>query len=282
MPSGRCRAPPSPLLRPRSSPARAGATRACVPMRPPHPPAHPSACLCSAWEMLSTVTEVKGVASPSLPANAATCGGVNARGRGRQTSARVSPGTHSEHPACAHKQASPGQGPRAVHPRHHSHHHHPPSRTLLISASTKCPMVMREGMACGLMMRSGETPSAVKGISSCECGGREGGRVGGGETRGMGGCCKRALACGMQRSSSSRAQGDAAARPPNTNTDGTRARACLGVGDADGALLPVPRSKLVAHLRDAHRAHTHLDESLAVRAGGEQHTVHHPALRVSQ
>ena len=32
---------------------------------------------------------------------------------------------------------------------------------------------MREGMACGLMMRSGVMPSAVKGMSSC----REGAKV---------------------------------------------------------------------------------------------------------
>ena len=32
--------------------------------------------------------------------------------------------------------------------------------------STSCPMVIRLGRACGLMIRSGRTPSAVKGISS--------------------------------------------------------------------------------------------------------------------
>ena len=38
--------------------------------------------------------------------------------------------------------------------------------TLLMSASTRWPMVMREGMAWGLMMRSGTIPSAVQGMSS--------------------------------------------------------------------------------------------------------------------
>ena len=63
-----------------------------------------SPCLCSAAEMFSTVTEVKGVASPSLPTSAAT---------------------------------------------------------LLIRHSTRCPMVIRLGMACGLMMMSGTMPSDV-------------------------------------------------------------------------------------------------------------------------
>lgn len=44
----------------------------------------------------------------------------------------------------------------------------------------------------------------------------------------------------------------------------------LGVGDADGALLPVPRRELVADLGDADGAHAHLDELLALVVGGQQ------------
>ena len=46
-----------------------------------------------------------------------------------------------------------------------------PSRALMHATlesrhSTRCPMVMRQGMAWGLMMRSGTMPSHVKGMSS--------------------------------------------------------------------------------------------------------------------
>lgn len=37
---------------------------------------------------------------------------------------------------------------------------------LLIKHSIKCPIVIREGIACGLMMMSGTIPSYEKGISS--------------------------------------------------------------------------------------------------------------------
>ena len=39
--------------------------------------------------------------------------------------------------------------------------------TLEMRHSIMCPMVMREGMAWGLMMRSGVMPSWLKGMSSC-------------------------------------------------------------------------------------------------------------------
>ena len=39
--------------------------------------------------------------------------------------------------------------------------------TLLMRASTRWPIVMREGMAWGLMIKSGTIPSAVQGMSSC-------------------------------------------------------------------------------------------------------------------
>ena len=35
-----------------------------------------------------------------------------------------------------------------------------------ITVSTNCPMVIRDGMACGLIMISGRIPSSVKGMSS--------------------------------------------------------------------------------------------------------------------
>ena len=38
--------------------------------------------------------------------------------------------------------------------------------TLLVIHSTKCPMVIREGIACGLTIISGFIPSAVVGISA--------------------------------------------------------------------------------------------------------------------
>ena len=38
--------------------------------------------------------------------------------------------------------------------------------TLPAMDSRNCPMVMRLGMACGLMMMSGTMPSSVKGMSS--------------------------------------------------------------------------------------------------------------------
>ena len=95
----------TPRRGPESQPASHTHTHSHTPTSAPAPTHR-----CSALLMLSTVTAVKGVASPSLPTSAAT---------------------------------------------------------LLISASTRWPMVMREGMAWGLMMRSGTMPSAVKGMSSC-------------------------------------------------------------------------------------------------------------------
>ena len=63
-------------VRSRGSVARSSArpcTRCCVPHGVHRTAAPPQPHLCSAAEMLSTVTEVKGVASPSLPMHAATC-----------------------------------------------------------------------------------------------------------------------------------------------------------------------------------------------------------------
>ena len=56
----------------------------------------------------------------------------------------------------------------------------------------------------------------------------------------------------------------------------------LGVGDTHGTLLAVARGELVAHLRDAHRPHPHLDETGTVGARREGHAVNHAALAMAQ
>mmetsp|Transcript_28574 Transcript_28574/g.54587 ORF Transcript_28574/g.54587 Transcript_28574/m.54587 type:complete len:354 (-) Transcript_28574:2764-3825(-) len=56
----------------------------------------------------------------------------------------------------------------------------------------------------------------------------------------------------------------------------------LGVGHSDGALLAVPRRKLVPDLRHAHGAHAHLDELEPLVVGGDQHLVDDARLRGAQ
>ena len=40
------------------------------------------------------------------------------------------------------------------------------THNLLNASSTNCPIVIRDGIACGLIIKSGRIPSAVNGISS--------------------------------------------------------------------------------------------------------------------
>lgn len=75
------------------------------------------------------------------------------------------------HPTCSTAQHSTHPPPTHTHtPTHTASATHHTSHTLLISASTKCPMVMRLGMAWGLTIRSGTMPSQVNGMSSCSTG----------------------------------------------------------------------------------------------------------------
>jgi hypothetical protein len=108
--------------------------------------------------------------------------------------------------------------------------------TLLIRHSTRCPIVMREGMACGLMMMSGTMPS-------CSC-----------RAEGVKHSVQTFHHVLADRVAAHAEHAPASSRIA-TASDLGEGHVLGGIGDADGALLPMAAGKLVSHLRYPDRPH---------------------------